>query len=194
MESEGYIQKINAREIEAFKEIYDRYYRTLVVYAANFIEDGDVGEDLVQEIIINIWENRMTFTSLSLFNSYLYNAVRNASLNYLKHQGVADKYMEYLSHTYSPIEEESVNDEEIYRLLFELVDRLPQRCREVFLLYMEGKKNEEIAGMLHLSIETVKTQKKRAMAFIRGNLDKALLTSLALYSGKICFFEILNLY
>ena len=107
MASEKFIERINAREIEAFKEIYDRYYRTLVVYAANFIEDGDVGEDLVQELIINIWENRMTFTSLSTFNAYLYNAVRNASLNYLKHEGVAEKYMEYLSQTYSPVEEES---------------------------------------------------------------------------------------
>lgn len=61
MASEKFIERINAREIEAFKEIYDRYYRTLVVYAANFIEDGDVGEDLVQELIINLWENRMTF-------------------------------------------------------------------------------------------------------------------------------------
>ncbi len=110
------------------------------MYAANFIEDGDVGEDLVQELIINLWENRMTFTSLSTFNTYLYNAVRNASLNYLKHQGVAEKYMEYLLLTYSPVEEESVNEEEIYRHLFDLIDRLPQRCREVFLLYMEGGK------------------------------------------------------
>lgn len=194
MASEKFIERINAREIEAFKEIYDRYYRTLVVYAANFIEDGDVGEDLVQELIINLWENRMTFTSLSTFNAYLYNAVRNASLNYLKHQGVAEKYMEYLLLTYSPVEEESVNEEEIYRHLFDLIDRLPQRCREVFLLYMEGRKNDEIADMLQLSIETVKTQKKRAMAFIRGNLDKALLTSLAVCSGNICFFEIINLH
>ena len=46
--------------------------------------------------------------------------------------------MEYLAHAYSPIEEESVNEEEIYRLLFELIDKLPLRCREIFLLYMEG--------------------------------------------------------
>lgn len=194
MNNEKFIRRINERGLDAYKELYDRYYRTLVVYAANFIEDGDVGEDIVQEIIVNIWENKMTFVSYAAFNAYLYNAVRNASLNHLKHQGVADKYMEYLAHTYSPIEEESVNEEEVYRLLFELIDKLPFRCREVFLLYMEGKKNEEIAGMLSLSVETVKTQKKRAMAFIRENLDKALLVSLAVCSGEMWIFEILNLY
>ena len=91
-----------------------------------------------------------------------------------KHQAIADKvYGSISAHAYSPIEEESVNEEEIYRLLFELIDKLPLRCREIFLLYMEGKRNEEIAGMLSLSVETVKTQKKRAMAFIRENLDKS---------------------
>ena len=118
--------------------------------------------------------------------------MRNASLNYLKHQGVTQKYMEYLSQTYSPVDEESVNDEEIYRHLFKLIDELPPRCREIFLLHMEGKKNEEIAAMLQLSVETVKTQKKRAMAYIRDNLDKAVLLALAINGGKACFFEILN--
>ena len=100
--------------------------------------------------------------------------------------------MEYLSQTYSPVDEEAVNDEEIYRHLFKLIDELPPRCREIFLLYMEGKKNEEIAAMLQLSVETVKTQKKRAMAYIRDNLDKAVLLALAINSGEACFFEILN--
>ena len=47
--------------------------------------------------------------------------------------------------------------------------------------------------MLSLSVETVKTQKKRAMAFIRENLDKALLVSLAACGGEMWIFEILNL-
>ena len=192
MNNKGFIQRINKRELDAFKELYDRYYRTLVVYAANFIDDGDVGEDLVQEVIISIWEHRLSFSSYAAFTTYLYNAVRNASLNYLKHQGVTQKYMEYLSQTYSPVDEEAVNDEEIYRHLFKLIDELPPRCREIFLLHMEGKKNEEIAAMLQLSVETVKTQKKRAMAYIRDNLDKAVLLALAINGGKACFFEILN--
>lgn len=59
---------------------------------------------------------------------------------------------------------------------------------------MEGKKNEEIAAMLQLSVETVKTQKKRAMSYIRNNMDRVLLLSLAVSSGKEFFFEILNHY
>ena len=69
-----------------------------------------------------------------------------------------------MASTYREItEEEDTNEEEVYRLLFRAIDKLPTRCREIFLLHMDGKKNEEIATALGISIETVKTQKKRAI-------------------------------
>ena len=67
-------------------------------------------------------------------------------------------------------EEEDTNEEEVYRLLFRAIDKLPARCREIFLLHMDGKKNEEIATVLGISIETVKTQKKRAIQSIKEQM------------------------
>ena len=67
-------------------------------------------------------------------------------------------------------EEEDTNEEEVYRLLFRAIDKLPTRCREIFLLHMDGKKNEEIATALGISIETVKTQKKRAIQSIKEQM------------------------
>ncbi|KAB6221101.1 sigma-70 family RNA polymerase sigma factor, partial [Bacteroides xylanisolvens] len=95
----------------------------------------------------------------------------NASLNYLKHQNVESLYLERLASTYREItEEEDTNEEEVYRLLFRAIDKLPTRCREIFLLHMDGKKNEEIATALGISIETVKTQKKRAIQSIKEQM------------------------
>ena len=53
------------------------------------------------------------------------------------------------------------------------VDELPERCRQVFKLHLQGKKNEEISQMMELSVETVKTQKKKAMYFLRERLGKS---------------------
>mgnify|MGYP002279543418 CR=1 FL=1 len=107
----------------------------------------------------------MRFLSLPSFRTYLYNSIRNASLNYLKHQNVESLYLERLASTYREItEEEDTNEEEIYRLLFRAIDNLPTRCREIFL------KNEEIATALGISIETVKTQKKRAIQSIKEQM------------------------
>lgn len=113
----------------------------------------------------------MFFRSLASFRVYLYNSVRNASLDYLKHKDVEGNYLQKMLDSHSTTfrmeeEEEGFFSEEVYRQLLQTIDALPDRCKEV-LMYMEGKKNEEIATALHVSLETVKTQKKRAMSFLR---------------------------
>lgn len=168
------IEKLNKQETEAFHTLYKRYYKALVCYAMRWIGSQEPAEDLVQDLFSSIWENRMTFLSITAFQSYLYNSVRNASLNYLKHQDIEAAYAQQVQENSTQAEaeeeEEDYFEEELYRQLFLLVDQLPVRCREVFLLYMKGKKNEEIATALQISTETVKTQKKRAMQFLRKNM------------------------
>ena len=134
------IEQINKLDAAAFRLLYKSYYKGLVCYAMRLIELSEPAEDIVQELFSNIWAKKMVFQSVVSFKVYLYNSVRNASR------------------------------EEVYRQLFETIDALPERCREVFLMYMEGKKNEEVATALHVSIETVKTQKKRAMSILRKKL------------------------
>ena len=69
-------------------------------------------------------------------------------------------------------EDYRVMREEMYRELHRAVDELPDRCRAVFELHLQRKKNEEIAQLLKLSVETVKTQKKKAMHTLRERLGK----------------------
>ena len=147
------IEQINKLDAAAFRLLYKNYYKALVCYAITIVGDSESAEDIVQELFSTIWEKKMFFRSLASFRVYLYNSVRNASLDYLKHKDV-----------------EGFFSEEVYRQLLQTIDALPDRCREVFLMYMEGKKNEEIATALHVSLETVKTQKKRAMSFLRKKL------------------------
>lgn len=170
------IEKLNKHENGAFHSLYKRYYKALVCYAMQWIGSQEPAEDLVQDLFSTIWENQMTFLSLNSFHAYLYNSVKNASLNYLKHKNIEMFYAQQVKEdSVRPVpeeeeEEEDYFEEELYRQLFLLVDRLPTRCREVFTLYMKGKKNEEIAEALQISAETVKTQKKRAMQFLRKNM------------------------
>lgn len=166
-----FLENLNKQLPSAYRSLYEDYYKLLVLYAMNFLSAKQIAEDIVQELFTTMWEKKMVFLSLPSFRTYLYNAVRNASLNHLKHLNVEATYMEHITTTYHEItEEEDTNEEEVYRLLFRTIDRLPTRCREVFLLHMDGKKNEEIATALGVSLETVKTQKKRAMQFIKEQM------------------------
>ncbi len=174
-----FLEKINRQSSAAFHELYNEYYKALVIYTSNFLETTGIAEDIVQEIFATIWEKKVSFISLQSLKAYLYNSTRNAALNYLKHQHVESGYIKYVQDTYREISEEETNEEEVYRLLFRTIDQLPPRCREIFVLHMEGRKNEEIAKTLGLSIETVKTQKKRAVRFLKKQMGSMFfLTSL----------------
>lgn len=169
---ERFLQQINAKEAEAFKELFRVFYGTLVQFSVNYVGQQDVAEDIVQEVFVSVWEKDTLYPTYNAFRSFLYNSVRNASLNYLKHKNVEEKYFASLAGEEENEDEVDLKimEEELYRMLFETIDELPEKCRNIFLLHLEGKGNEEIALLLNLSILTVKTQKKRAMQFIRERL------------------------
>lgn len=60
--------------------------------------------------------------------------------------------------------------EEIYRELYLAIQELPDRCREVFELHLQGKENEEIAELLDLPVRTVKMSKREAIAYLKNYL------------------------
>lgn len=165
-----FLDGLNRQASAAYHELYNQYYKVLTMYAYSFNLPIDAAKDIVQSLFISIWEKKLSFTSLSSLRSYLYNSIRNASLNYLKHQNIEWEYLEKLTDTYLEVNDEETTDEEVYHLLFQIIDELPPRCREVFLLHMDGKKNEEIAIQLGISLETVKTQKKRAIQYIKKQM------------------------
>lgn len=175
MTPEEFIQGINQKQVVAYEELFRMFYRYMVVYAHRFVSHREVAEDLVQEVIINVWESDKTFNSYYGFRAFLYNALRNSCINYLKHEDTELRYIQKMLEEQNEAEEGNDENyyllrEEMYRLLHETIERLPEKCKVIFKLRMEGKKNEEIAVELQLSIETVKTQNKKALHFLREEL------------------------
>ena len=168
---ELFLERINAKERSAYHELFREFYRSLVMYAMRYVEEQGEAEDIVQDVFVAVWEKQDKFLSYVSFRVFLYNSVRNTCLNQLKHRKVVEKYMNYHMTQDAESEEADRMEEELYGELFRAIDELAPRCREVFLLYMDGKKNEEIAEALHIALHTVKTQKKKAMHYLRGRLS-----------------------
>lgn len=165
---EIFIEQINLKRREAYHELFRRFYRSLVIFAMKYIDEQGEAEDIVQELFISVWEKEEKFMSYVGFRVFLYNAVRNACLDRIKHKKVEEKYVVYrLLHSEDLEWDDYVMEEEIWRWLFKTIDELPLRCKEIFLLYLDGKKNEEIAAQLKITLLTVKTQKKKAVRYIR---------------------------
>lgn len=167
-----FIRQINDKEIGAFRVLFERFYNYLVLYAMKRVQKREVAEDVVQEVFVAIWENTKKYNSFNGFRAFLYDSVQNRCLDYLKHKAVENRYVAYrLAHQDDEGEREyNLMQEEIYRELYLAVKELPDRCREVFELHLQGKKNEEIAELLSLSVLTVKTHKKNAVRFLKERL------------------------
>lgn len=169
-----FIERINAKQIEAYRELFRMFYRYLVLYAIRFVQQQEVAEDIVQEVFISLWKGRKEYNSFHGFRSFLYESVKNGCLNHIKHRKQEERYFNYTLRTDQEETDDSENyelmREEIYRKLYQAVLELPEGCRKVFEQHLAGKKNEEIAQLFHVSIETVKTQKKRAVHMLREKL------------------------
>ncbi len=172
------IAQINAKDIKGFRTLYEQVYPMLVSYVSEIILSDEAAEDIVQDLFVYIWESDVTFPTFTAFRSYLYTYVRNTALDYLKHQHIEQDYANKMAEMPEMPEEDELNREEEYQKLFSLIDELPEQCRKVFLMALDGKKNKEIADALQISITSVKTQKMRAMQKIKKTSSAALFSAL----------------
>ena len=177
MSKDSFLDRINNKDRGAFHELFEKYYRPLVMFALRYVDCQEDAEDVVQDLFVAIWEREEKFLSEKSLYVFLYNSVRNTCLNLLKHKKVKERYVDYILTHEKEIEEEGYNvlEEELYDSLFKAVDELPPRCREIFLLHLDGKTNEEIARALNITILTVKTQKKKALHYLKGRLGAVVL-------------------
>lgn len=60
------------------------------------MERQEIAEDIVQDLFVQIWERNTCYSSYYSFKNFLYNSVKNASLDYLKHKVVEGKYVRYI--------------------------------------------------------------------------------------------------
>lgn len=161
---------------ESATMLYKAYYKALYSYARQLAGDAELAKDIVQEVFFRTWKQQNEFKSAGTLRAYLYNAVRNESLNHLEHRRIeqsgALKLKEKLHEMQTDENGETkLHKEEVYRLLFDAIDTLPEKQREIFLLAIKGKKNSEIAEAMNISLNTVKSQKKSGLEKLRNQLS-----------------------
>lgn len=169
-----------------FLRMYQLFYKALVAYSFRFVANQPTAEDIVQNVFSVLWRQSLRFPDEMLLRAYLYKSVRNKSLEHLSHLQVEKEYRERVLRDVQPEQlitdegEEQFFPDEIYRRLLTMIDLLPTRQREVFLMHMDGARNKEIAEKLNISVNTVKIQKKRALATLRQKLNEQQLLLLML--------------
>ncbi len=165
---------------EAFKQIFDEHYRNLVLYANKFVMDSDAACDLVQDVFVYLWEKRQNINIDRSLSSWLFRAVRNASINYLKKSAYKEDYIRQFLFsvndaglTSSPGDNalERVIHNELAEKIEAVIASLPEQCRNIFRMSrFRGMKNREIAEIYSISVRTVETQIYRALKVLKNSL------------------------
>jgi len=187
--TDGMFSKSRKTDKELLEQLYYDYYKALVNYSMQITGELQTSQDIVQDVFTRIIELSVDMDNDFGIKSYLYNSVRNLSFNYLRKKGAERNYIKHLAEQYEEFHATDSGDEdffkeEIYRMMFKIIDGLPERQREVFLMCLEGKKCREIAEALSLSIATVKVHRHRSLAKLRKELgDKGLVLVLLLLSN-----------
>ncbi|WP_341837966.1 RNA polymerase sigma-70 factor [Chitinophaga pollutisoli] len=154
----------------AFEEQFRIHYVLLCRAAYYIVLDQDAARDIVQDFFLYCWNKRHDIQITRDFKSYALRSVKNASLRYLEKSGKVQlaeiQVIEAMSE-YFP-EEERGEDDSRNAALWAAVSRMPEQRRKVFLMSnQEGLKYKDIAETMGISINTVKTQIKQALQFLR---------------------------
>lgn len=166
------VDTINKWNDDTLQVLYNNFYKALVLYASNILGTTEGAEDIVQDAFTQTWLKRPSFASTAQIKVYLYTTTHNLCVSLLRQKGRKGNTvrLQSLSEEVMALTDNGEEDfftPEIYRHLMLLINSLPTRQREVFLLAMEGKKNHEIAEQLHISQNTVKVLKGRALQKLR---------------------------
>ncbi len=171
-----FLSLLNEGDVTAYNLLYKEYYELMVLYACRLTGNCLIAEDFAQDVFVSIWERRVQFADYRSIRAYLYRSVRNYCINYSlaprSKQVDIDETPLIGQLAYDP--DLSFIEEEVYKQMFTAIDLLPKCCREIMLKVLEGKKNTEISAEMSLSIETVKTQKRRGKEMLRKLLDSRL--------------------
>jgi RNA polymerase sigma-70 factor (ECF subfamily) len=159
---------------QKFERLFREHFTGLCYFAQKYLGDLDSSKEIVHNVFIKVWEGRNEFDWEKPAKSYLFTSVYNRSMNFIRdNKKFVDN--EGIHTSDSPNEPGEFHDimevSELEGKINKAIDKLPEKCREVFKLNrFEGKKYAEIAEKLNISVKTVETQMSKALKVLKEDL------------------------
>jgi RNA polymerase sigma-70 factor (ECF subfamily) len=170
------ISRLKEGDLTAFDELYLKYYGLLCASAYFFLNNGQEAKDLVQNLFLDIWDRQLYVHFHDDIKGYLFLAVKNRCINILKMQRVRDKTkMGYLAWQEEVADAGAIPGEEgpdHYRQLEAALEEMPdQKKRAIQMVYIHGKKYQDAADAMRISINSLKTHLKTGLKLLRGEMS-----------------------
>lgn len=170
------LRKIRKGDIDSFEKLFHRFYPGLCSYGVSLVKKEEIAEEVVQDVFYNIWKNRDSLRINRSWQSYLYRAVYNNSMMYLRktrREYLTDDGFNLDFQVNSPDPSQVMEYREVSEMVLKTLEELPERTREIFRMSrQEGLKYKEIALKLSISVKTVEANMGKALKALRTSLEK----------------------
>jgi RNA polymerase sigma-70 factor (ECF subfamily) len=143
------------------------------MYSLKIVGIREEAEDIVQGCFTSVWERICNGDDIENIRAYMYGAVRNMSLTFLKRSSKIDE-LESGSEYGESVSADDIDTSERDARLWQAISDLPEKCRKVFLLSKkDGFSNAQIAEEMGISVKTVENQMTKAYSRLREALNPA---------------------
>lgn len=151
-------------------------------FAKVYVLSEEDAENIVQDVFVDLWEKKELLAAPVNLAAYLFTAVKNRCLNYLRHQSVkkiAEQQMQEEHrlamqagfHSLEAFDPDIFSENDAQEIINRALGSLSERCRQIFIMSkIEGKRQKEIAAELNISVNTIETQMGIAYKKLRAEL------------------------
>ena len=160
----------------AFSQLYMAYIHNLQQFANSIIKNNELAEEIVSDVFLKIWQNRVNLAAIENFKLYLYISTKNTALNYLSRHfrkeivSLDEMSLNIPAVSYNP-ENLLITSEAVKKIEF-AIQNLPLRCKLIFKLAKEdGLKYNDIARLLNISVKTIDNQMAIALKKISSAIS-----------------------
>lgn len=154
-----------------FEKLYKRFQPSLVNYAIYLTRSSEDSIELVNDVFLSVWNKRNRLKLDSSLKTYLYTAVKNRCINYLKKHKLEIVLNEQLDMLSDFKADQSLLEKEQHIIIQQIMNGLPSKCKQVFAMSrIDQLSNKEIASLLDISIKTVEAQITKALKIFKKKL------------------------
>ncbi len=185
---EGLLSRLKKGDKVAFELIFYKYKGKLFDFICKSLPDGGDAENIIQDVFANLWVYRKKLEPGKSLNALLYTMARNELFMHLRKQITRRKYVEEFGSSLNENDDSTqkqIEYNELKLLLDKLIESMPDKRKEVFKLSRyEGLSYKEIAKRLRISENTVDTQIRKALSYLKENLKKTMFVFFSLFFAE----------
>lgn len=157
----------------AFQTLFTQYHPKLIYFLVGLTHDLEVSKDIAQELFMTLWDKRGNLLAVDSISSYLFTSAKYRVYDHFDKLNVRSKYQ--IEQLLNPADINSPEEElfvlEIETVINQLIEKMPARQKEVFILSRKyGLTNDEIAQKLHINKKTVENHLTNSLSIIRKTI------------------------